>query len=269
MNYDEETKVRMSCDDYNNRVGNLNEIDGYDCPKCKNRGMISVPKQNSAGRWAEWHTMCDCRKTRQTLRKLKQSGLKNMIHDYTFDKYIADEPWQKAIKAGALRFIEDEENTWFFIGGASGAGKTHICTAIAAHYLNQGKFVKYMLWRDDAVKLKANVNDSEAYDNMMHELKTADVLYIDDLFKTGKNNDGMPQKPTGADINIAFELLNYRYNNPELITLISSESRVTDILDIDEAIGGRIAERTIQFGYGINIKPDRNKNYRLKGSVEL
>lgn len=269
LNYDEETKVRMSCDDYNNRVGNLNEIDGYDCPVCKNRGMISVPKQDSAGHWAEWHTMCDCRKTRHTLRKLKQSGLKNMIHDYTFDKYIAEEPWQETIKAGALRFIEDEENTWFFIGGASGAGKTHICTAIAAHYLNKGKFVKYMLWRDDVVKLKANVNDSEAYDNMMHELKTADVLYIDDLFKTGKNNDGMPQKPTGADINIAFELLNYRYNNPELITLISSESRVKDILDIDEAIGGRIAERTIQFGYGINIKPDRNKNYRLKGSVEL
>lgn len=269
LNYDEETMVRMQCDSSNERTGDLNAVDGYDCPKCKNRGMISIPKQTESGSWYECSIFCTCRKIRQTIRQLNKSGLKNMINDYTFDKYIAEESWQKAIKAGALRFIEDKENTWFFIGGASGAGKTHICTAIAAHYLKQGKFVKYMLWRDDVVKLKANVNDSEVYDNMMHEFKTADVLYIDDLFKTGKNNDGMPQKPTGADINIAFELLNYRYNNPELITLISSESRVTDILDIDEAIGGRIAERTIQFGYGINIKPDRNKNYRLKGSVEL
>ena len=132
-----------------------------------------------------------------------------------------------------------------------------------------GKMVRYMLWRDDVVKLKGNVNDSEAYEKHMSEFKNAEVLYIDDLFKTGKNNEGVPQKPTGADTNIAFELLNYRYNNPGLITLISSECRVTDILDIDEAIGGRIAERTIQHGYGINIKPDRTKNYRLRGSIDL
>ena len=103
----------------------------------------------------------------------------------------------------------------------------------------------------------------------MREFKTAEVLYIDDLFKTGKGRGEEEQRPTVGDINAAFELLNYRYNNPQLITIISSECRATDILDIDEAVGGRIVERTIRHGYGINVKPDRSKNYRLKGAIEL
>lgn len=270
LNYDEKTKCQILCDDYNNKIGNLNEVDGYDCPKCKNKGVYEVPTQSESGHWYELARFCECKKIRRTIRRLNVSGLKNIIRDYTFEKYHAEEPWQQAIKAAALKFINDDENTWFFIGGASGAGKTHICTAIAGHYLlEKRKTVKYMVWRDDVVKLKGCVNDYEAYERLMNEFKTAEVLYIDDLFKTGKNNAGVPQRPTGADVNIAIELINYRYNNPALITLISSECRVTDILDIDEATGGRIAERTTRFGYGFNIKPDRNKNYRLKGSVEF
>ena len=270
MTYDEEAHCRSNCEALNSMGGNMNEVDGYECSDCRNKGVIYFPKKSDSGHWHEWSRYCKCFPIRQSIRKLNKSGLKNIITDYTFKKYKVENAWQQAVKSAALKFVADDENTWFFIGGASGAGKTHICTAIAGHYLlNMGKTVKYMLWRDDVVKLKASVNDSVIYENMMNEFKTADVLYIDDLFKTGKNYEGVPQKPTGADINIAFELLNYRYNNPGLITLISSECRVTDILDIDEAIGGRIAERTIQHGYGINIKPDRTKNYRLKGSVEL
>ena len=126
-----------------------------------------------------------------------------------------------------------------------------------------------MLWRDEVVKLKACVTEAAEYSRMITELKEAEVLYIDDLFKTGKDGEGKAQRPTGADVNIAFEILNYRYNNPKLITIISSECKVTDMLDIDEAIAGRIAERTSPFGYGLNINKDQRKNYRLRGTVEL
>ena len=243
---DDEQKAwcQSKCDSYNATTGNLNEFDGYDCPECKNKGMVAEPKKNDAGHWYEAYYRCKCDKSRKAIRQLKKSGLQNIIRDYTFKAFKADEPWQKAIKEAAVRFVHDDDHTWFFIGGTSGCGKTHICTAIAAHYLRKGKSVRYMLWRDDVVKLKASVTDHEVYDNMIHEFKTADVLYIDDLFKTGKANDGTVQRPTAADINIAFELLNYRYNNPSLVTIVSSECRVTEILDIDEAVGGRIAERT-------------------------
>ena len=79
---------------------------------------------------------------------------------------------------------------------------------------------------------------------MIDRFKKAEVLYIDDLFKTGRNPDGSEPKPTAADINAAFEIINYRYNNPALLTIISSELNEDELLDIDEAVGGRIFERS-------------------------
>lgn len=154
---------------------------------------------------------------------------------------------------------------WFFIGGQTGAGKTHICTAICREFLLSGKSVKYMLWRDDIVKIKGCANDAQAYSKLIDEYKRVEVLYIDDLFKTGKGPDGSKQQPTGADINAAFEILNYRYNDPKLVTIVSSECTVNDILDIDEAVGGRIFEKAKVF----SLSRDRRKNYRLRGAVEL
>ena len=117
-----------------------------------------------------------------------------------------------------------------------------------------------MLWRDEAVKLKAMVNDTVQYEKTMQELKTVEVLYVDDFFKCGQVEGGV-QKPTAADVNLAFEILNHRYNNPGFITIISSESTLDEIFSIDEAVGGRIGERAQ--GYVINLS-GKEKNYRRK-----
>ena len=105
-------------------------------------------------------------------------------------------------------------------------------------------------------KIKAKANSDE-YEELLKPWKTVDVLYIDDLFKTeqGKN-------PTTADVNIAFEILNYRYRNSKLITIISSERTIQEIVGIDEAVGSRIFEKS--GNYCINISKDIKKNYRLK-----
>ena len=144
----------LNCKSYNSLPGNLN--DGYDCPKCKNKGFIAEPRKDDRGFWRDVSVECECQKIRRTLRRLNQSGLKNIIRDYTFKSYTVEDAWQKAIKEAALRFVQDEEHNWFFIGGATGCGKTHICTAICGHYLKKGKGVKYMLWRDDVVKIRGN-----------------------------------------------------------------------------------------------------------------
>ena len=67
--------------------------------------------------------------------------------------------------------------------------------------------------------------------------------------------------PTQADVNLAFEIINYRYNDPQLITVISCERDVTELLDIDEAVGSRIYQRTKK--YNISVSADNKKNYRL------
>ena len=40
-------------------------------------------------------------------------------------------------------------------------------------------------------------------------------------------------------------------------------------MDIDTAVGGRIEEMTTDYGYALDIKDDPEKNYRIKGIVEL
>ena len=89
----------------------------------------------------------------------------------------------------------------------------------------------------------------------MSELKSVPVLYIDDLFKGAET-------PTQGDLNIAFELLNHRYNNDSLYTIISTEKLLDDLIRIDEAIGSRIAERSK--GHRIQLKPDPSRNWRTK-----
>lgn len=261
---------QWKADNYNASVGNLNEKDDYNCDLCKNKGYVAkVVYSEIGGYYTNLLEQCKCNNARNAIRRLNKSGLKNVVRQYTFDKYETPEKWQEYIKTSAVKFCSDEENNWFFIGGQTGCGKSMICTAIAVHYIRNGMDCRYMLWRDDITKIKAIVNDAEQYEKAMNELKEIPVLYIDDMFKTGKGEDGRVKMPTTADINAAFEIINYRYNNPELITIISSERQIAEMYDIDEAIAGRITERTKSFGYCISVKNDRERNWRLKGLEEI
>lgn len=232
-------------DAYNNTEGCLT---GYNCPKCKNRGYFL---QEVDGELKSID--CECMKIRRSVWAIEKSGLKDQISKMTFDNYIAVEDWQKICLEKAKLF----EKGWAYFGGQSGAGKTHLCTAIVGKLIRQGIQTKYMLWRDDSTKLKANVNEPE-YESLIGEYKKAELLYIDDFFKTQKD------KPvTQADINLAFEIINYRDNNPQSITIISSELMTEQLIEIDEATAGRIIKRSK--GFIFDIKRDRARNYRLKG----
>ncbi len=255
---------QMKADGLNATVGNRNEEDGYNCDICKNKGYIVRVVDKEDGNFYQVCTPCKCEEVRRSIMRMKRSGLKDVIKDYTFDKFQDEEPWQKTIKTAAMEYAKNPEG-WFFIGGQSGSGKTHICTAICREFLLGGKQVIYMLWRDDVVKIKGALTDSEEYAKLINKFKTAEVLYIDDLFKTGKAADNTVQKPTGADINVAFEIINYRYCNPSLLTIISSELSEDELLDIDEATGGRIYERA----KSISIAKNRDRNYRIRKVVTI
>lgn len=255
---------QFKVDGLNNTVGSRNLEDGYECRTCKNKGFVAKLVENADGTYSHCFADCKCVEVRNSIMRMKRSGLKDIIKDYTFDKFEDTEPWQKSIKAAAMEYAKEPEG-WFFLGGQSGAGKTHLCTAICREFLLAGKRVRYMLWRDDIVKIKGAVTDSEEYCKMIDEFKRVDVLYIDDLFKTGKAMDNSVQKPTAADVNVAFEIINFRYNNPSLLTIISSELSEDELIDIDEAVGGRIYERAKAFTIG----KDRKRNYRIRRAVTL
>lgn len=270
-NLSEKDIAQYKIDRMNEQQGTLSsEI--YDCHECKNRGYFFVlqERQTKEGKpiYFETYVDCKCMKIRKSVMNMKKSGLEPIIKRCTFDKYETPEEWQKKIKGMAQHFAENVdllEKKWFFIGGGIGSGKTHLCTAIVRDLLKKGKEAKYMRWVKDGTKLKAMVNEPE-YESAINEYRKADVLYIDDFFKITRDGKGNEQLPTAADIRLAYEIIDYRYQKAELITIISSERYIAEIENIDSAVGSRIYEMTE--GNAVGVARDKNRNYRIR-SMEI
>lgn len=245
-------------DSYNASKGNLADIDGYNCTLCHNKGDIQYLKNGYI-----YTKSCSCMDTRKAISNMKKSGLENIIRDYTFDRFETKEDWQINLKEKAQAYLKDMDDSWFFVGGNPGSGKTHICTAICRDFLLKGKRVKYMLWKEESTILKAVINEPEVYTSRIEKLKQVNILYIDDFLKPLKSREGNITPPTTADVNLAFEILDYR-KNANLRTIISSERFIGEIIGIDEATGSRILEKT-KNKYFINIKRDKSRNHRLSG----
>jgi len=236
-------------------------LKGFDCPVCKNKGFEAVVSAGDVRCVA-----CGCMPKRRSLLRIAESGLQAALEACSFETFQTPEPWQAEAKSRALRYAADPAGKWFLICGAVGSGKTHLCTAICAQLLKAGLELRYMRWRDEAVRLKACVNDAAEYARLIDPLKTVPVLYIDDFFKMPKQVDEATGRarelvPTQADINLAFEILNARYIDKRRLTLISTERTPEKLLDIDEALGSRIYERSR--GNTLRITGG-DKNWRLK-----
>ena len=223
-------------------------LTGTDCPKCLNRGYIWLVKGGQTVT-----RECECMKQRKSVKRIERSGLSNLLTDCTFERYKTAEKWQAEIKDAAEAFVEDS-GKWFYIGGNSGSGKTHICTAICGELLKRNHDVRYMVWTTDIRRLKTLSND-EGYDKLFYQFADAEILYIDDLFKVKQGAELSP-----ADIQRTYELINYRHIN-KAVTLISSEKTVQELLDIDEATGSRIYSMAKEYTFGVAGE----KNYRLRG----
>ena len=239
---------------YNNSEGDLT---GYDCKICKNKGKIEY--RHKFGH--RFFVPCQCVTVRNSLARLKNSGLGNLINLYSFENYKTENEWQKIVLDKAKKFIESD-GICFVILGQSGAGKSHICTAMSKELMLKGKNLKYMTWINDTIKLKQNKMNPEVYDKIIYELQNVEVLYIDDLFKMLNSE----QKPSEADINLALEIINYRYNlsrvsTKRYITIISSEKTIDELIEYNEALAGRINEMT---GEWVLTLIGKDKNYRFK-----
>lgn len=236
---------------FNNQAGTLT---GYDCPTCKNKGEIMVIKDG-----VKYYAECRCMNVRRSIENMRRSELGDLLNVKKFSNYKQTEEWQKVVVDTAKRFIESDGSGFLFCG-QSGIGKTHICTAISRALLNKGIPLKYIQWVDESKKIKQLINDESKYADLVNGLKTVQALYIDDFFKS--------KKPSDADISLAIEIINARYNlsqtskNKRYITIISTEWNVKQLNDFDNALCGRLCEMAgkdfILSVYG------EDKNYRMK-----
>lgn len=144
--------------------------------------------------------------------------------------------------------------------GQAGGGKTHIILAIGKALLERKMKVLYMPYLEAIRELKANAMDDEYYNKLINRYKMAEVLIIDDLFKDKVKKGRLTAELTEADMRHIYPILNYRYSN-KLPTLISTECTPQMLIELDEALAGRILERC---GKSYGIEFNNQCNYRLR-----
>lgn len=248
----DEMRVRS----FNQDEGDLN--DGFNCPICRNKGKVMYLDGNRA-----FVADCECMSRRNAIRAVKRCGADDLLKIHSFKTYAHSEKWQDTIFLKAKAFAEKNAGLWF-VGGQIGSGKTKISIAVLNRLLERGKESRYYIWQNLLAELtRLKMEDyGRTYDDKMLELIKMPVLYIDDFLR---NN------PTDNEIKIAYDLINARYmktlGGASLITLISSQRHIANILQLDEAIGSRICE--VGGEYIIDIADGESRNYRMKIAREM
>jgi DNA replication protein DnaC len=217
-------------------------------------GWILTEKKDSA----PVAVSCECREMEKLKNQWKAAGINPEKRTQTFSNFQVWNEYSRKAKDTSIAYYKDFENirknrkNSIMICGQVGSGKTHLSVALALNFLNKNIKVVYMPYRDVITKIKQKMLDDEHYKKIISKYKTCDVLLMDDVFK-GKINE--------TDINIVFEILNYRYLN-HLPIIVSTEFTVEKLLCFDEAIGSRIYEMCKD--YIVEIDKCKENNYRLR-----
>lgn len=234
-------------------------LKGWDCPECKNRGhfyyvddkgcLISKP--------------CRCMALRAAQTAMKKSGLPaDVLEQATWSGWESRQVWQRKALELARSFVDrstHEPGAWFFIGGPPGTGKTRLCSTIFRALIEAGvcegrPAPRYVSWRDLSRKIKSVRMDDEKTEQLIKPVFNASVLYLDDLWKAGHSP---------ADVGVTFDIINARYQDPKLITLVSAEITMDRVIYADEAIGSRIFERARDYVLDVTGA----KNFRMGGKT--
>lgn len=223
------------------------------CEKCQDTGFVISVKNGMT-----FAQECECMEIARAKERLILSGISEEFRKKSFDTFTdrGKDVLRDAKKAAMdycnnfLEIRSNRHNSILYMGQV-GSGKTHLSMAICNYLMdNYGVGVLYMPYREEITKIKQSVLDEEAYKKLVNKYKTCSALMIDDLLK-GKN--------TEADVNILFDIINYRYIN-NLPMIISTEKTTAELLDFDEGTMSRVIEMSRD--YMVEIV-GRQYNYRI------
>lgn len=227
-----------------------------ECQLCGGTGWIEWKEQHF-GLTYDYAKECICVQRRRQMRLMQASNLPD-TERMRLGTFSTSEEWQKRIADTAYRFAgwtpesSDDIPPWFFIGGQAGSGKTHICTGICCNLIrNSQRTVQFSLWDELVQKLKDKSYGSDA-NELMQKTQNVDVLYLDDFLHGSAGR---------SSVNLAYEIINARYNNRKQ-TIISSEHFLQEIIDMDHGLGGRIHERTR--GFRLSVMRAADHDYRIR-----
>lgn len=202
----------------------------YDCEKCRDLGYVFV--SNDQG--GEIAIECECLQRKQSLQKLEKCGLSDAFKKRTFKTYITDTKYQFEAKAKAMQFCKEfkESNSSLILCGKPGSGKTHLGVAVMLNLIEKNIGCKYEEYTSMIMTLKQSVLDEANFITEIDKYLNPRVVFIDDFLKG---------KPSDADLKYIYRVVNTRYLKGKPM-IISTEMRMEDIIQWDEAIGSRIME---------------------------
>ena len=215
------------------------------CDLCHGKGRIEIFNEEKQDRE---QIECKCMKARRALRFVTNLGLLKDVQKCSFESYEPYDDATRDMKQAALDYSNNFEDRWLFLGGQSGAGKTHLAYSIFGKMVKRSIAPVWMRWIQDSQDLKMMIGEDD-YDREVKRLQTASVLIIDDFFNL---------TPTEADIRLARVIIDHRYTN-KLPTIITTELTLGEIDNYDDAIAGRIAEMSVVYQIG-----GKNHNYRMR-----
>ena len=234
--------------------GTLEPNPEYKCSICQDKEWVFRVDEKGY----EYAKKCQCWERNTALRLMASSGISEEDTKKGFKDFNTfNEQGLTLAKNASISYVREFEqikntrHNSILLCGASGRGKTTLGLAVANNLMQKCINVRYMPYREEVTRLKQEITDEYTYSEHMNKLKTAKVLFIDDLLKG---------KITESDINILYEIINYRYLE-RLPVIVSTEKLVNELLDFDEAIGSRLLEMCK--GYVVTFSKDI-PNYRMR-----
>lgn len=206
------------------------DLEGGKCPKCRNKGLIySLDKHGN-----EYAEECTCMAARRNNEALKDSEYSALLRRCTFTRYRLDHPWQRAALLLCRDWLRQKRFPFLYLGGRTGAGKTHLAVATFADKVRMGSRGAFVNWRTESEWLKFNKADPE-HERRLNTLKRAPLLLLDD-FLWRKSSI-----PTDEDFALAKEILDARLYNGRP-TIFTAKYTMREMFCLSEEVCGRITE---------------------------
>lgn len=253
----------------------LKESIQYNCPKCKDTGLIVNG----------WDAVeCSCNEQRKLNARMKNAMIPEEFENARFDNYKRDIPVRQVLYESMVSYLKVFEqikdtsvNSIGFIAvfgeqklreiknkamraelkkkhNNFGLGKTHLQVAAAKWLIKRG----YPVLMVSDVTLMADLSAAKAYSDEGEELNRilgaviqAPVLVWDDIGKA---------KSTETRLDLYYEIINARYKARRPIIFSSNEDQETLTEKIGDAAASRLFGMSKDFLYAVE-GPD----YRLSG----
>lgn len=182
----------------------------------------------------------------------KETDLFERVKRQRFDNYIIGSGDLKGAVALCKKFARDCDSKGLMLLGSTGAGKTHLATAVCGEMMKKGLIVREVKYLKMVSEIRGLTMDYEDRIREMSKYKNPRVLYIDDLFKGGV---------TPMEVKILFEIIDHRYSNGR-ITIVTSEKTLEELDKIGDGEVEAVKSRLLEMTEGYFYEFKNTKNYR-------